>query len=123
MERDATEVVFHYLQENYKGVFLTPEQDMMSKYVGLDRRNVVVKALVSESPLIERGGVMMPMLEKLLVDLNCDADFFMYQGIEWEHIMDNAFSLYNVNTSVLLRYAGRRNRKETVEQYLKNKSL
>ena len=53
----------------------------------------------------------MPTLEKLLVDILRDADFFYLQGSESEHIFENAFNLYAVNRNRLFRYAGRRKAK------------
>lgn len=117
-ERDATESVFHYLQDNYKSVFLTPDEKIMSEYVHFDQHAIIVKPLVTESPLLKTDGIMMPTLEKILVDIECDHDFFYLQGAETEYIIDNAFNLYEVNPSMLLRYAGRRNIKKEIEQYL-----
>lgn len=117
-ERDATESVFHYLQDNYKLAFLTPDEKIMSDYVHFDQQAIIVKPLVTESPLQKTDGIMMPTLEKLLVDIQCDHDFFYLQGSEAEYIMDNAFNLYEVNLSMLLRYAGRRNIKTKMSNYI-----
>lgn len=117
-ERDATETVFHFLQDSHTSVFLTPDEEMMSDYVHLDQHAIIVKPLVTESPLLRSDGIIMPTLEKLLVDIQCDQDFYYLQGTETDYIMDNAFNLFEVNTSMLLRYAGRRNIKKEIEQYL-----
>lgn len=44
--------------------------------------------LVSEAPLQKVSDVPMPTLEKLLVDILRDVDFFYLQGSESEHIFE-----------------------------------
>lgn len=46
------------------------------------------KNLVSEAPLQEVSGVPMPTLEKLLVDILRDTDFFYLQGSESDRIIE-----------------------------------
>ena len=55
------------------------------------------------------------MLEKLLVDIRCDADFDYLAGSEAFRMLDNAISLFTINITKLLRYAGRRHRREEFE--------
>lgn len=117
-DRDALEAVFHYLKDSEERTYITPSADFMADYVHLDRKAIIVKPLISEAPVQEINGVPMPELEKLLVDIQCDKDFFYLQGQESIYMMDNAFSQYSVNMSRLLRYAGRRNVKSVLETYL-----
>lgn len=65
--------------------------------------------MVTESPLAQYDGLMVPTLEKLLVDLRKDPDFFFVQGREEVYMLDNAKSLYEINYTKLKRYAKRRN--------------
>ena len=58
-----------------------------------------MKNLVSEAPLQEVSGIPMPTLEKLLVDILRDSDFFYLQGSESERFIENAFKMYSVNRS------------------------
>lgn len=120
-DREATEAVFHSLQDEGANAYLTPSADMMSDYVHLDHEAIIVKPMVTGSPLQTSSGVTIPRLEKLLVDIHCDKDFFYLQGQEESYILDNAFSLYNVNVDQLLRYAGRRNQRRKFEDYLTNR--
>lgn len=82
-----------------------------------------MKNLVSEAPLQKVSDVPMPTLEKLLVDILRDADFFYLQGSESEHIFENAFNLYAVNRNRLFRYAGRRKAKEEILSILENLNI
>ena len=56
--------------------------------------------------------------EKLLVDIRCDADFDYRGGGEAFRMLENAVSLYMVNRTKLLRYAGRRHCREEFENDL-----
>lgn len=118
-ERDATETIFHFVQDMHERSFLSPKEDIMSDYIRLDKRSLIVKPLVSESPIQEVNGINVPRIEKLLVDIQCDRDFFYLQGQESLYMMQNAFTNYNVNIGMLLRYASRRNIKPQIEKYIK----
>lgn len=110
--REATEIVFHSLSDKYKQVFLTPTEIEMNRYLDQEKQNIFVKPLISEAPVQGKEAIKVPTLEKLLVDIYCDKDFFYLQGAEYDYIWENANSLYNINTSTLLRYAARRGVKE-----------
>jgi hypothetical protein len=121
--REATESVFHYLIDKNIRAYHKPDSELMCDYVDLSERCVIIKPLVTESPIRRIDGVYMPTLEKLLVDINIDRDFYYIQGIEASYIMDNAQSLYQLNTAKMLRYASRRGIKGKMLLYLKNKDL
>lgn len=96
---------------------------MTYRYVDLDSRVFFVKNLISEAPLQKVSGVPMPTLEKLLVDILRDADFFYLQGSESNRIIENAFNLYAVNQSLLFRYTNRRKLKEGLSSILVNRNV
>ncbi len=114
-QRELTETVFHRFQEEGRRVFHCPDKKTFYDYVDISQPGLIIKPLVSGSPLQESGGVTVPMLEKLLVDIRCDADFDYLAGGEAFRMLDNAKSLYTINTTKLLRYAGRRHRREEFE--------
>ena len=82
-----------------------------------------MKNLVSEAPLQEVSGVPMPTLEKLLVDILRDTDFFYLQGSESDRIIENAFNLYTINRNRLFRYADRRKVKKELSSILENLNI
>ena len=86
---------------------IDPYRTEMDKYVYLGSAPIIVKNLVSESPLQRIKEIKIPTLEKLLVDMYCDPDFYYLQGGEYWRIMHNAHS-YAINTSKMFRYATRR---------------
>lgn len=122
-ERDSAETAFNFLREENFNAYLRPDKNMIYRYIDLDKRNVFVKTLVSESPLQKVDGIPMPTLEKLLVDILRDPDFFFLQGSESEYIIDNAFNLYAINRDRLFRYAERRGVKEDLTSILENLNI
>ena len=118
--KEASESVFHYLIDKRIKAYHKPNSDFMCDYVDLSEHCVIVKSLVSESPVKKIGSLWVPTLEKLLVDINADPDFYYLQGVEAAYIMDHARSLYQLNTPKMLRYASRRGIREEMQSYLKN---
>lgn len=118
--KDATEAVFHRLADKGIKTFHRPAGDFMNDYVDLSEPCVIVKPLVTESPLMKINGIRMPTLEKLMVDINADPDFYYIQGIEAAYILDNAQALYHLNIPKMLRYASRRGIREKIQSYLAN---
>lgn len=120
LERSGTEAVFHFLQTKQKQVFLMPTETDMMRYLDTDKRNIFVKPLVSEAPMQGKGNLRTPTLEKLLVDIYCDDDFYYLQGAEYNHIWTNAFDTYTINSNSLLRYAARRGVREELSTLLQD---
>lgn len=117
-QRELTEVLFHRFQEEGKIVFHRPDKKVFYDYIDITKPGLIVKPLVTGSPLQDIHGVTVPMLEKLLVDIRSDADFDYLSGGESVRMLENAASLYTINTTKLLRYAGRRHCREQFEQEL-----
>lgn len=116
VDKDATETVFHWLADQGVKAYHRPSENLMTEYVNLSEECVIVKPLVTESPLVKVDGVAMPSLEKILVDINKDSDFYYLQGGESFYIMDYAKTVYQINEPRMLRYASRRGiRKEITE--------
>lgn len=118
-EREVAETVFHFLKEQKPSVFLNPDKEVIQNYVSGRNDALIVKPLISESPLQEDEEVITPTLEKILVDLFCDTDLFgTYQGAERSRIFEEVFSRYTINEKMMLRYADRRKRKGELSEYL-----
>ena len=107
-ERDSCESAFNVLKREGYTCYIRPGKDMIYHYIDLAENVVFVKPLPSESPLQTVQGLTVPTLEKLLVDINVDEDFFYLQGSESFYILRNAAEKNVINRSRLLRYAKRR---------------
>ena len=119
-EREATSAVFNHLKDEGLTAYLRPTRDLIYNYIDLSQPAIFVKPLITESPVQECNGVLVPTLEKLLVDLQKDADFFYLQEAEGVNIFRNALSLYTINESRLLRYASRRGLRKEIETIIKS---
>lgn len=75
---------------------------------------ILIKPLISESPVYEENGVSVPELEKMLVDRDSDKEYAVLADADLQKEFQRAFELYPVNTSRLLRYAGRKGKKEEI---------
>jgi hypothetical protein len=119
-EREATSAVFNHLRDEGRTAYLRPTRNLIYNYIDLSQPAIFVKPLITESPVQECNGVLVPTLEKLLVDLQKDADFFYLQEAEGFNIFRNAMSLYTINESRLLRYASRRGIRKEIETIIKS---
>lgn len=124
VEKDATESVFYFLKDKFRSVYLNPTKEIYEKYISGTTDSIIVKNLISESPINDIDGVMTPTIEKILVDIFCDKTIYTaFQGNEMQNIFENVFGKYTVNISTLLRYALRRGKKEEIDTYIKRLKL
>ena len=120
VSKEATEAVFHYLTDRKIEAYHKPTADFMNEYVDLGEKSVIVKPLTTEAPVKVIDSVCVPTLEKILVDINADSDFYYLQDSETFYIMENARSLYSINVPRMLRYASRRGIKNKMMTILQN---
>lgn len=76
---------------------------------------LIVSPMVSDSPVVECDGVYVPSIEKILVDHLSDK--MLPYNDELRYFQNN-FEEYTVNESTLVRYAGRRGRREQIVSLL-----
>lgn len=108
VDRDSAESVFHRLQDAGYEAYCCPDEQMAYNYADIKKKIVIVKPLVSQAPLMKQNGYYVPTLEKLIVDIRVDKDFYYMHGIEATYMTDMARQLYIVNEAKLKRYAMRR---------------
>ena len=75
---------------------------------------ILVKPMISESPVFFESGVPVPDLEKQLVDYYADKEYASLTADDIQKKYQQAFEVYDINTSRLLRYAGRKGKKEEI---------
>lgn len=123
VERDVAESVFNLLNASgTKRVYLMPTATDFERYIS-GNEAIIIRPLISESPLQTIEGINTPAIEKILVDMVADVEFSFLQGSELHHVYNTIFERHNVNKNKLLRYATRRGRKEEVEQLLNANKL
>lgn len=120
VEREAMESVFHWLKGEGYTAYLNPSKDFVYENIDLSKDALIVKPLISESPLTETHDILTPRIEKILVDILCNDDMDYLHGSEWYYIFEHVINTYSVNRSTLLRYASRRNAKVKIGKALEN---
>ena len=123
VEREVAESVFNLLNaDNNKRIFLKPTLTDFERYVSTNNA-IIIRPLISESPLQLVEGINTPTIEKILVDIVGDVEFYFLQGSEINYVFTTFFERHSINKNKLLRYATRRGRKEEVEQLLNANKL
>ena len=91
---------------------------MRNAYLMIDDLHdfILVKPLISEAPIYFENGIIVPELEKVLVDHEADKGYGSMSDSDIQKEFQRAFELYRVNTSRLLRYAGRKGKKEEIQR-------
>ena len=122
-EKDATSAIFNILTGFIKNVFLDPDQEIFNRYIVNFEEVIIVKSLISEAPLLELDKMMIPSVEKLLIDCLIDTDLFAAQQEELDHIYQSVFQKYEVNINKISRYARRRGQISELEKRIKRLNL
>ena len=120
VERDAAESFFNFLNEHQKKrVFYRPNEEEYIRYIAGTEATIVCQ-LVSEAPLQKVNDIVVPTLEKMMVDIAGDVEFRFLQGVEITYFYQNVLKHHKINKRKLLRYASRRGRRQMVEQLYNN---
>jgi predicted transcriptional regulator of viral defense system len=120
VENDAAESVFNFLKSNLsKSIYICPDKEELNRYI-TGTETIIIRHLVSESPLQIVEDIPMPTFEKILVDVVCDVEFDFMQGTEITYFYRNVMERNKINKRKLLRYASRRGRRKKVEQLYEN---
>jgi len=123
VEREVAESVFNLLNTNSnKRVFLMPSFTDFERYISTNEA-IIIRPLISESPLQIVEGINTPTIEKILVDIVGDVEFSFLLGTEINYVYSTIFERHNINKNKLLRYSARRGRKEEVEQLINANKL
>lgn len=122
VEKGSEESVFYFLSDIRNNVFLNPSKDILNKYAKTEKPIIIIKNLVTGSPLQIVNNVQIPSIEKILVDLIIDSELFSaYQGRDLTSVIENAFEYNTINMDTLLRYAGRRGKETMIADLINDK--
>jgi hypothetical protein len=115
IERDAVDAVCFKLKEKQHNVVnIRKTYDDISDLAG----SVCIRPLVSHAPTDIQEQITVASLEKILVDLATDKEFFPFQGNEIFTIYENAFDKYTINESSMLRYAARKEKRDKIKEII-----
>jgi len=117
-ERIAMEPVFNDLSRlSSRRILLKPTEKDYSLYAS-GNSCVIVKPLISESPLVNIDGIETPSIEKILVDISIDPEFPYAKDSELHTIYENAGEKFAIDKKCMLRYASRRGKKEEISKLI-----
>lgn len=120
IEQEAASAALAFLQESLKNIYLNPGKHEIENYMHSGQSNIIIKNLVIESPVEATSGVVIPKIEKIIVDLFAEDELFVtYQGGELKNIYEELFNKYNINQSTINRYATRRSVADRLIIFLK----
>ena len=121
VDKDSMQSVFFTLKDkgNFNNVYQKPDETVINTYISENSEPIIVKSMISRAPVTRIKKVVIPTIEKILVDLYCDEKlFFAFQGNQLIKIYANCLDKYIINYSRLLNYARRRKREEGIIEFL-----
>lgn len=120
-EKIAAEAVYEDIKQVGldKKILLRPSTRECELYAS-GESCIIIRDLITESPIIETEGIPMASLEKILVDVQILPELEFARGSELYYIYENASEMYMLNTKAMLRYASRRGRKDETEKLIKS---
>jgi hypothetical protein len=126
IEKDFMESLYYELKDSSRNeIYLNPDDKTIDFYVAESHNPVIIKKLITRSPIAKRSEKKLkfyvPLLEKILVDLFAEERLFYYlQGSELINIYENAIGNYAINFTKLFSYAKRREREQEIKQFMTN---
>ncbi|MCK9223623.1 MAG: hypothetical protein M0R46_03405 [Candidatus Muirbacterium halophilum] len=119
IDKYAAESIFYFLQTEMENLYLNPNNTEIEKYIQNGKQNVILKNIIVDSPVEKKRNIIIPKIEKIIVDLFVEKDLFSsYHGEELKNIYYEIFNRYSINFSTLKRYANRRNVYLKIEKFL-----
>lgn len=124
IEKDFIESLYYELKDPSRNeLYLNPDDKTIDYYIAESNYPVVIKKLITRSPIDRRTEKRVqfytPLLEKILVDLFAEDRLFYYlQGSELIHIYENVIGNYAINFTRLFSYAKRRDREQAIMQFM-----
>lgn len=124
IEKDFIESLYYELKDSFKlDFYLNPDEKTIDFYISESQRPVIIKKLITRSPISKRTEKRIkfytPLLEKILVDIYTENKlFYFYQGGELIHIYENILKNYTINYTKLFSYAKRRDKEQDIKQFL-----
>ena len=113
------ENLFTDLQQFSKPIFLNPDREIIARYVLPQPEAVILLPSISQMPTTVQNDFTVPTIEAILVNVLLDFErYFQPIGYELKTLFETSLKKYNINRSKLLRYAARRDKRETIEEFI-----
>lgn len=115
VSKDILHSVYNILDDEMDNVYSSTN---CSEKVFTAKSAILLKPLITDAPMEKSTHAFRPTIEKLLVDLYADKEFAFLKGIEYKTLFSRAAEHYIINQNKLLRYAGRRNKRNFFQNIL-----
>lgn len=123
IDKETASSALAFLQESLSNIYLNPRKHEIENYIRFGQNNIIIKNLVVDSPVEDLKDIIIPRIEKIIVDLFAeDALFVTYQGEELKNIYNGFFNQFSINQSTIKRYATRRNVADGLITFLKEET-
>jgi hypothetical protein len=114
-EIDLIPSIAEHLDGKGYHVFPNPTKSEVKKYFALKERTCILRPSITEEPTDNSYAT----IEKILVDLYVEKDrVYLIDGAEYKRIFNNVVTSQRINMGRLLRYAKRREVKETLTNHV-----
>ena len=126
VEKMAIELVVNLLKEHFGKKITVTTSKILSENKEMflnEEQIIIVKQLISKSPLEKIENKKYITIEKIMVDLYVDKLYLSYQGKELENIYENIFEKYDINLKRLIKYASLRTDINKYKQLIYNLNI
>lgn len=121
IEKEAMQSAYSLLLEDNKNIYVKPTKKEIDLYILGGVENIIIKNLNKESPVMKIHNIIIPKIEKILIDIFKEKELFIqYQGNELINIYEELLNNYLINYSTIKRYATRRKIYQSFKSYLKD---
>jgi hypothetical protein len=119
VEKEICKEVFHLFQDNKLNAFYHPNEQLIDDYVSNSSNAIIIKPLISRSPVYNNKKIKLASIEKILVDIYCDRKIYpIFNLSEIMNIFENAYTHYNINIAKLVNYARRRKKEQEIKEFI-----
>ena len=105
-------------------MYLNPDENLLEHYIYEERVSIIVKPLVTKTPLEKEQKISTPSIKKILVDIFVDRKLFSaFQGSELVHIFNTLYRTYALNITKMTAYAKRRAKDQELIDFMTKNTL
>lgn len=121
LNKDDLDFLFNEMLSFSKKVYLLPDKETINRYLIPQDEAIILTPLITETPIERSSEYLIPSIEAILVNAWLEYEQYLQPlGVDIRLLYQQAFFKYNINKSKLLRYARRRDKRNEINEFLKN---
>ena len=119
VEKDILKETFNLFKDNGLNAYYQPTEEIVDDYLSYAKNAIIIKPLISKSPIYLSKSVNMASIEKILADIYYDREIYpVFNLSEQKNIFENINENYVLNFSKLFTYSGRRSAKNEYKEFI-----